>query len=118
MMKWYYWVPIPVLLLVFLFLFQNIQQGTYLETNTSPDGEYKADIYLMPQFFATPGQGGRGSKFVNIVVKNKWGKVVSRTTTKCTTMLDNLKITWETKNHKLYFAPARILDLKTGRCEY
>lgn len=84
----------------------------------SPCNDYTIKVYSEPMFFAMPGSGGAGSKMTHIIITNKWGLTVAKSSDDCNVMADDIHIEWDCRNNKVNFARARSIDLLTGKCDY
>jgi hypothetical protein len=90
----------------------------YQLTSLSPDGRSKADVYAKSlNFFASPGQGGAGSRQAVIVLRNEWGFRVG-SSLKCNLLIDDVKIQWGLGNQarEVQVARAKFIDLDKGNC--
>lgn len=82
----------------------------------SPDNQYTARVYTESPMIAAPGQGGMSSRSVIVEVYDADDDFIGDSTDCNAPLLGDLRIEWDLENHRLWYAVARIIDLKTGEC--
>ena len=93
-----------------------------LETHKSPDGNYELVIKSnrIPFSSTMPGDGGLGSTPIEVVLKDKNGKIIgtSNSIRQGEVFYDSLNIEWDFENNEVWYAKARTINLTTGKVEY
>jgi hypothetical protein len=107
-----------VLILVGIILYRIFLAPEFMYTEYSPDNQYSLDIYTQKRFFAMPGDGGISSRFAIVVLKNKWGLTIGKSSDECSVLYSDIEIEWDYSSNEVWFARARTINLKTGECEY
>jgi len=113
-------IYIVVVLLITVFAGKYFyKKSMILETYQSPDGKYKLIIESDRSiFFSTmPGNGGRGSHLVKVILKNANGKVIGTSNERCSVFLDSVYVDWDYENNWVRYSKGRAIDLKTGEAD-
>lgn len=91
----------------------------YLESYQSPDGNYEL-IIKRDQFFTIstmPGDGGAGSRSVEVVLKSAAGKVIgtSNSIPNGSTIMDSIEVSWDLENNVVWYGRGKNINLKTAK---
>jgi len=116
-MKKSIYIILAVILLTGLgFYFYDIQQ--VLENHSSPDGNYVLVIKRENSIFSTTsiGDGGKSTP-VEVILKNKYGKVIgtSSSNKNCGVLWFSIKIDWDLENDEVWYGKSKTIHLKTGK---
>ena len=65
-----------------------------------------------------PGDGGLYNRTAVIVLKNKWGWTIGKSTGDCKVLYGDVEIEWDYAGNQVWFAKARTINLSTGKCGY
>ena len=90
----------------------------FMFSEYSPDKQYRVDVYTKRRLFAMPGDGGLYSRTAVVVLKNKWGWTIGKTSDECDVLYDYIEIEWDYSSNEVKYAKARSINLKTGKCDY
>lgn len=94
------------------------KQAKHLTTYHSPCGKYEL-IVNRASFInlgTMPGDGGAGSRIVEVILKSADGKTIGATkrNTVCETILDSILVQWDYENNWVWYGKGKAIDLKTG----
>jgi hypothetical protein len=84
----------------------------------SPDKQYSVEVYTKKKGFSMPGDGGVSSRIAVVVLKNKLGWTIGKSSDECSVMYGDIEIEWNYSSDVVCFAKARTINLKTGECNY
>jgi len=90
-----------------------------LATYQSPDGKYELVIKNNRSiFFSTmPGDGGRGSLSVKVILIDADGKVIGTSNDRCSLFFDSIYVDWDYENNWVWYGKGKAIDLKTGEAD-
>ncbi|MFK8038545.1 MAG: hypothetical protein AB8B74_09670 [Crocinitomicaceae bacterium] len=93
------------------FNFGNVE----ILSSTSPDGEYRIVIFEQKKWLSIPGNGS--SRCVKIkLYKGFWS--IEQECNDCPTFSSEIMTPrWDLEAMQVYYAPARSVNLVTGKCE-
>ncbi len=91
----------------------------FMFSEYSPDKQYRVEVYIKRNFFSIsmPGQGGLSNRGVVVVLKNKWGLIIGKSSGECNVLYDSVEIEWDYDSNLVWFAKAHTIDLITGKCD-
>ncbi len=108
---------IVILLCIIGFYFLFIKQ-TGIQYH-SPQGQFVIIIKKKQNLFSIvmPGTGGKGSTPVTVILKDKSGKTIGKSSDnpECSIFDGSIEIEWDMKNNKVWYGRGKMIDLKTGR---
>lgn len=89
----------------------------FMFSEYSPDKQYRVDVYTERNFISMPGQGGLYSRIAVVVLKNKWGQTIGKSSGECNVLYDSIEIEWDYHSNQVWFAKAHTIHLITGKCD-
>lgn len=117
-----------IYIIVILVILVGVAEGVHwfnkskeIATYKSPDGNYVLIIQNGRGVFSStmPGDGGRGSMPVNVILKDANGNIIgkSKSNSDCLIFYDSIYVTWDLENEQVWFGKAKTINLKTGKAE-
>lgn len=84
---------------------------------SSPKGNYHLDCYTSMSLIAMPGGGGRDSRVVLVILRDKYGREIGRCEKDhpCAILFGSLEIEWEIEKNIVWFSRGRTMNLVTGK---
>lgn len=99
----------------FLFIYQK---GTKYY---SPNSEFIIVVKKKQRFFSTvmPGTGGAGSTPVLVILKDKSGKTIGKSSDNldCSIFDGSINIQWDIQNGVVWYGKGKMFNLRTGKVE-
>ncbi len=92
-----------------IFTYNKFFGDEYMYSQESPCGKYKIDVYTQPFFIAMPGGGGIGSRSATVILKNKWGLTIGKSSEEA--LYGDLELEWDYDNNILWVARGTGIDL-------
>jgi hypothetical protein len=90
--------------------------ASYKYSSISPDGRHKVDVYSNANLpIAMPGQGGAGSRFATIILRNSVGWRIGSSHA-CKLFMDDVKIEWGSDGASVDIAKAKSISTTNGIC--
>jgi hypothetical protein len=108
-----------IILLALLFIpplvYYAVFAPDHVQTYHSPDGEYRLEVYARKKWVSMPGDGSTKCAKVELY-KGFWR--VWNDCPRCPAFTTDIDVRWDLEANKVWYAPARTLDLETGECAY
>lgn len=116
-MKKKIFILIAGLVIVAVLLYSWKYANTSKDIYKSPDGLYIIEVSAVKRAFTMPGDGGTANTPALIVLKNRKGKIIAKSSDNpdCGIFLDSVTINWDLENNLVWYGKAKTINVKTGK---